>query len=116
MSALPFRSSSLLRRSMPMAEKVLLIDGIVETDKSTDDWLDDFIEWIESRGEYFAGAGSTYEKEEGDGHRNLISIAGSVETGESVEKWNDEFLQWLERRGEGFTGSVKELEEVDADE
>jgi len=94
-----------------MAEKVLLIDGIVETDKSTDDWLDDFIEWIESRGEYFTGASSTYEKEEGDSRRNLISIAGGVETSESAEKWNDEFLQWLERRGEGFTGLIKEVDD-----
>ena len=31
------------------------IDGVIETPLSCDAWLDQFIFWLESRGEYFGG-------------------------------------------------------------
>lgn len=34
---------------------VIEINGCVETTVSEDQWTDDFIEWLESRGEYFGG-------------------------------------------------------------
>lgn len=37
------------------------IGGIVETDKSAEDWMNDFVDWIESRKEYFGG-GARKEK------------------------------------------------------
>lgn len=37
------------------------IGGVVETDKSTEEWMNDFIDWIESRKEYFGG-GAREEK------------------------------------------------------
>ncbi len=32
------------------------VDICVETDKDLDTWLDEFIDWIESRGEIFGGS------------------------------------------------------------
>ena len=34
---------------------VIEINGAVETNKSHDEWLDDFVAWLESRDESFAG-------------------------------------------------------------
>lgn len=31
------------------------IEGAVKSSKNDDEWLDDFIDWLESRGESFAG-------------------------------------------------------------
>ncbi|KLU59941.1 hypothetical protein CEB3_c40750 [Peptococcaceae bacterium CEB3] len=39
----------------PEKQTLIEINGCVETDLSHDQWLDEFIGWIESRGEYFGG-------------------------------------------------------------
>ncbi|WP_261487096.1 hypothetical protein [Acididesulfobacillus acetoxydans] len=36
----------------------------METDLSHDQWLDDFIDWLESRGEYFGGGTKDVTSEE----------------------------------------------------
>lgn len=36
-------------------ENEIEIDGCVLTTKSHDEWLSDFIDWLESRGERFGG-------------------------------------------------------------
>ncbi|KLU62967.1 HTH-type transcriptional regulator SinR [Peptococcaceae bacterium CEB3] len=36
-------------------QTLIEINGCVETDLSHDQWLDKFIDWLESRGEYFNG-------------------------------------------------------------
>jgi hypothetical protein len=36
------------------------VNGCVDTDKDLDTWIDDFIDWIESRGEYFGGGIKLY--------------------------------------------------------
>ncbi|CAA7600304.1 Hypothetical protein DEACI_0956 [Acididesulfobacillus acetoxydans] len=52
-------------------QTLIEINGCVETDLSHDQWLDDFIDWLESRGEYFGGGTKdvtseavTYEEDE----------------------------------------------------
>lgn len=40
------------------------IDGIIETNKSHEDLLNDFIDWLESRGEYFGGGTEEYSEKE----------------------------------------------------
>jgi len=48
-------------------QKYLEIGGLVETDLSPEEWTDAFIEWIESRGEYFGGSiGHSKESEVDD--------------------------------------------------
>jgi len=36
-------------------EIMISIDGIVLTQRTIEEWIDDFITWLESRGEMFAG-------------------------------------------------------------
>ncbi|KLU59682.1 DNA-binding transcriptional repressor PuuR [Peptococcaceae bacterium CEB3] len=36
-------------------QTLIEINGCVETDLGHDQWLDEFIDWLESRGEYFGG-------------------------------------------------------------
>lgn len=43
---------------------VIKIDGTIETDKSHDAWLNNFIDWLESRGEYFGGGTELYSGKE----------------------------------------------------
>lgn len=40
---------------MTKKEILIKIDGCIETDLTHDKWLDQFILWLESRGEYFGG-------------------------------------------------------------
>jgi len=48
-----------------MAKKEILIkiDGCVETNLTHDEWLDQFIEWLESRSECFGGGTEDVTKE-----------------------------------------------------
>lgn len=46
------------------------INGAVESEKPHDVWLDDFIDWVESRGESFGGLTS---ESDGDGPVGLRS-------------------------------------------
>ena len=39
------------------------IDGVISTSKEESDFMDDFIEWLESRGETFFGLTSELKKE-----------------------------------------------------
>jgi len=38
-----------------MTKREILIDGCIETDLTHDEWLDQFILWLESRNECFGG-------------------------------------------------------------
>ena len=40
------------------------INGCVETEKSHDEFLDEFITWLESRGEYFEGVTKEFKDED----------------------------------------------------
>lgn len=44
--------------------KVIKIDGTIETNKNHEDWLNNFIDWLESRGEYFGGGTELYSEKE----------------------------------------------------
>jgi len=46
---------------MVTKRKAYAIDGAVLHTKSHADWLDDFLDWLESRGESFAGISSRGE-------------------------------------------------------
>lgn len=35
---------------------IINISGTIKTELSDDEWLDDFVEWLESRDEFFGGA------------------------------------------------------------
>lgn len=74
---------------------LFIIDGRIETDKSLDEWLDDFLSWLESRDEWFTGALNSI---------NGLNIGGGVETESSI--WKFEFLEWLANRHERFTGTI----------
>ena len=40
------------------------IDGCIETEKTHDEFLEEFITWIESRKEYFTGTTKKWEDED----------------------------------------------------
>jgi len=44
----------------------LKISGVVTTKKPHLEWLDDFIDWLESRGEFFGGGVSELKEEDID--------------------------------------------------
>ena len=39
-----------------MSKNEIDVDICVATDKDLNTWMDDFIDWVESRGEYFGGS------------------------------------------------------------
>lgn len=47
-----------------MKQTVIDINGCVETKLSHDQWLDDFIDWLESRSESFGGGTKDVTDEE----------------------------------------------------
>jgi hypothetical protein len=47
-------------------EKWVTINGAVNTEKTMDEWLNDFIQWLESRNECFFGFTKDYEDNEED--------------------------------------------------
>jgi hypothetical protein len=44
----------------------IVVDGVVTSSKIAEVWNDDFIDWLESRGECFGGGVNPYDVEEDD--------------------------------------------------
>ncbi len=74
---------------MSHRKNLLEIGGTVETDKSAEEWMNDFIDWIESRKEYFGGGIKGTEK------KNTVKCYQHDCDEEAVGKaWFDEKFRW----------------------
>lgn len=49
-----------------MSERAIKIDGCVQTNLTEDEWTDEFIEWLESRGECFGGGIQNADEKQSD--------------------------------------------------
>jgi len=47
-----------------VTDKEIEISGVVTTKKGHLEWLDEFIDWLESRGEFFGGGTSELTEED----------------------------------------------------
>lgn len=56
-------ASKEVSENMTKKNFLIEIDGCIETNLTHDEWWDQFITWIESRGEYFGGRTETVSRE-----------------------------------------------------
>lgn len=56
-----FKINNIKSKSLNDYKTNLIIEGGISTNKTHEEWLDDFIDWLESRGEIFGGVTDIYE-------------------------------------------------------
>ncbi len=49
------------------------VDGMVQTFRSCDEWMDDFVEWLENRAECFGGGINEMVEEDEDGEEEMVT-------------------------------------------